>query len=194
MGVSSEHDPLYVERIVLLKQTASACYVEMDDQAVADHIENSAEIGIPPARCGRIWLHTHPGSSAQPSMTDEETFARAFGGCDWSVMFILARGGQMYARLQIGVIEGVQVELPVRIDWSAWPEVATSLVRPQDLNQWERSLDELVTPEPQLITRGLGVDYDAQDERAWKAAMDELEAEYDLTRELIEQKEGQYHE
>jgi len=98
MGVSSEHDPLYVERIVLLKQTASACYVEMDDQAVADHIENSAEISIPPARCGRIWLHTHPGSSAQPSMTDEETFARAFGGCDWSVMFILARGGQMYAR------------------------------------------------------------------------------------------------
>src|SRR5947209_14095353 len=39
----------------------------------------------------RLFMHTHPGNSPQPSATDEETFARVFGRCDWAVMFILAR-------------------------------------------------------------------------------------------------------
>ena len=51
-------------------------------------------------------------------MTDEETFARVFGRTDWAVMFILARGGQSYARLRFHVGPGGDVDLPVHVDYS----------------------------------------------------------------------------
>ncbi len=191
MGISAEDDPLYVERIELVKQSASACFVEMDDEAVADHIDNCAQMGIPPARCGRIWMHTHPGSSAEPSMTDEQTFHRAFGGCDWSVMFILARGGAIYARLQFGALAGVQVKIPVTVDWSAWPTIATTLLDPDLTQQWQMRHSQCVRLEPTHITRGMVFDYDALDERAWRVAMAELDGEYDLTGEMIADSESE---
>ena len=65
----------------------------------------------------RIWIHTHPGDSPHPSGTDEETFERCFGNTDWAVMFILARGGQTYARLRFRVGPGGEVVLPVDVDF-----------------------------------------------------------------------------
>ena len=81
-----------------------------------------------PEQFARLFMHTHPGDSPQPSATDEETFARVFGGCDWAVMFILARGGQCYARLRYNVGPGVEVELPVEVDYSR-PFAATAMER-----------------------------------------------------------------
>ena len=75
-------------------------------------------MGRRPEQFGRLWVHTHPGNFAEPSMTDEETFARVFGRTDWAVMFILARGGQSYARLRFHVGPGGDVDLPVRVDYS----------------------------------------------------------------------------
>ena len=63
-------------------------------------------------------MHTHPGDSASPSGTDEETFARCFGNSDWAIMFILARGGQTYARLALNTGPGGDLLLPVEIDFS----------------------------------------------------------------------------
>ena len=65
-----------------------------------------ALVGLPPERFARIWVHTHPGKSPHPSITDEETFQRCFGNSDWAVMFILARGGQSYARLRLNAGPG----------------------------------------------------------------------------------------
>ena len=64
-------------------------------------------------------MHTHPGASAEPSLIDEETFARVFGACDWAVMFILAQGGGSYARLRFGVGPGGSMEIPVEVDYGA---------------------------------------------------------------------------
>ena len=64
--------------------------------------------------CGCIRI---PGRSAEPSATDEATFSRVFGGADWAVMFILARGGQTYARLRCNVGPGADVKLPVDVDY-----------------------------------------------------------------------------
>jgi hypothetical protein len=72
-------------------------------------------------------VHTHPGSSAQPSGTDEETFERAFGRCDWSIMFIISRTGQTYARLRFAAGPQASLLLPVRVDWAAWADVLTDL-------------------------------------------------------------------
>ncbi|MDB5319505.1 MAG: hypothetical protein JWN40_1136 [Phycisphaerales bacterium] len=124
-------DPLYIDRVETVLQGTTAVSVEFGDQAVADHFDRCADAGIAPGRCGRVWIHTHPGSSAQPSWVDEATFDRVFGPCDWAIMFILSRTGQTYARLRINAGPGATVLLPVAVDWRDW---VSTVERPsQDL-------------------------------------------------------------
>lgn len=116
-GVTSPENPLLIEEFLTVKQHVSWASVAFDDEAVADHFEDQVDLGRRPENFSRIWLHTHPGSSPTPSSTDEETFERVFGRCDWAVMFILACGGQTYARLRFNAgLEG-ELLLPVEIDY-----------------------------------------------------------------------------
>ncbi|MFA9479830.1 hypothetical protein ACERK3_16220 [Phycisphaerales bacterium AB-hyl4] len=101
----------------MVKQTATTVTVAFDDEAVADYFEQQLDAGLSVERFFRVWLHTHPGHSAEPSTTDEETFTRVFGDCHWAVMGILARGGQRYARLRFGVGPGGEGRIPVKIDF-----------------------------------------------------------------------------
>jgi hypothetical protein len=117
-GLTSPEDLLLVQDILLVKQETSSVTVRFDDVAVADLFEDLVEQGHRPEEFGRIWAHTHPGSSPQPSSVDEETFDRVFGKCDWAVMFILATSGHTYARLRFGVGPGGMIEIPVRVDYS----------------------------------------------------------------------------
>jgi hypothetical protein len=146
-GLSSEADPLVIEDILLVRQQATAVTVEFGDEAVADLIDDQADRGVPPQRCARVWVHTHPGSNTSPSGVDERTFARCFGGADFSVMLILPLGGKTYARLQlIGPVK-TAVEIPVMVDWASLPlwldEQRTTL--PDLVQRWSMELDELVT-------------------------------------------------
>ena len=120
-GITAENAMLHVEDFVTVRQLASPTTVVMDDQAVADFADRCVDAGLPPQRFLRVWCHTHPGSSPLPSGTDEDTFFRVFGSCDWAVMFILARTAASYARLSFHCGPGAAVRLPVRVDWSAWP-------------------------------------------------------------------------
>ena len=102
-----------------MRQNCTAATVRFDDAAVADHFDECVDAGLAPERFARVWVHTHPGHSARPSGTDERTFARVFGGCDWSVMAVLARGGRSYARLRFAAGPGGDLVLPVGVDFSA---------------------------------------------------------------------------
>ena len=84
-GIASEEDPLYIEDFITVKQECTCVTTDMDDEAVADFFEDMFADGIEPWRCGRVWIHTHPGMSPTPSSTDQETFQRVFGKCDWAV-------------------------------------------------------------------------------------------------------------
>jgi hypothetical protein len=123
-GISSEHDLLYVEDFETVKQAVTIVSVKFEDQAVADYTDACVDAGMGPQRFLRIWCHTHPGESPNPSMTDEETFGRVFGSCDWSVMFIIGRTGKTYARLAFSAGPAASVLLPVSVDWASWPQVA----------------------------------------------------------------------
>src|SRR5690606_33202362 len=90
---------------------------------------------------GRLWAHTHPGNSASPSGTDEDTFERVFGGCDWAVMFILARGGETYARLRIG--QGLNVDVPLTVVVEYAVECAAT-----DFRGWRAEYEANVRAEP----------------------------------------------
>jgi hypothetical protein len=67
--------------------------------------------------------------------------SRVFGAFHWSVMFILARGGATYARLQFRVGPGGSWEIPVAVDYSQ-PFPAT------DQEAWRRYFEMLVAAEP----------------------------------------------
>lgn len=118
-GVASDpKELLIIDDFVTVKQITSPVSVVFDDRSVADYFEAQVDLGRRPGQFARVWLHTHPGDCTYPSGTDEQTFERVFRGCDWAVMFILARGGQTYCRLRFNTGPGGQVELPVEVDYS----------------------------------------------------------------------------
>ena len=102
---------------VTVKQEVTGASVKFDDSAVADYLDAQIDAGRRPEQFMRTWLHSHPGNWADPSQTDEETFARVFGSCDWAVMFIIGRDGKSHARLRFNVGPGGQVQIPVEVDY-----------------------------------------------------------------------------
>ena len=116
-GITPVDDLLYVQDIELVRQTCDIASVAFDDASVADFFDRQMDAGRRPEQVGRIWVHTHPGSCPNPSGTDNETFVRVFGRSNWSVMFILARNGQTYARMEFHVGPGGSLLMQVGIDY-----------------------------------------------------------------------------
>jgi hypothetical protein len=140
-GISAADDLLLIEDIVLVSQSATWAHVAFNDEAIADFFDRQVAAGRKPEAFGRIWVHTHSGKSAVPSGTDEATFTRVFGRSNWAIMFILARGGQTYARLRYNTGPGADFLLPVEVDFScpftgtdisAWDHEYASAVQIQD--------------------------------------------------------------
>lgn len=117
-GITEADDLLFVTDFALVKQKVTAVSVSFDDEAVANFFEDQVEAGRKPEQFARIWLHTHPGNSPQPSCTDESTFQRVFGSCDWSIMAIIAQDGSTYARLRFNAGPGGEVKIPICVDYS----------------------------------------------------------------------------
>ena len=139
-GITAEDDPLYVEEFITVRQHVSPVTVHFHDDSVADFFDRCVDRGLPPDRFARLWCHTHPGASVVPSVTDEETFARSFGRCDWAVMFILGRTGKTYARLAFTAGPGAQLELAAAVDWSKWPACLVDQRSPQgaEAEHWQQ--------------------------------------------------------
>jgi proteasome lid subunit RPN8/RPN11 len=133
-AVTSPNDLLLVEDVCLVRQQCTAITVEFDDESVADFYDEQVDAGLKPEQFGRIWLHTHPGTSSEPSLTDEETFDRCFGSVEWAVMFILAKGGETYARLRFNVGPQSTQEINVEIVYSSPFEGSNNF-------EWKREFD-----------------------------------------------------
>ena len=117
-GITEPDDLLFVQDFVTVKQQVTCVSVKFDDEAVANFFEDQVDLGRRPEQFARIWCHSHPGMSPEPSMTDEDTFVRVFGNCQWSVMLIVAEGNKTYAKLSFNVGPGGQVLIPVGVDYS----------------------------------------------------------------------------
>lgn len=112
-------------------------FVSFNDDAVADFFDQQVDAGRFPEQFARIWIHTHPGDCPEPSPTDERTFDRVFGACHWAVMFILARGGESFARVRFNHGPMCEIEIPVEIDYlTAFAE--------SDHASWEREYSDNV--------------------------------------------------
>jgi hypothetical protein len=154
-GIAAADDLLLVEDVKLVRQTVTVASVAFDDQAVAEFFDEQVDLGRKPEQFARIWLHTHPGNSPEPSGTDEGTFHRVFGRTDWALMFILAQGGQRFARLRFHVGPGGDVELPVGVEYgspfaasdhAAWDKEYTACVQVAELPTSPRKLFPSLDP------------------------------------------------
>jgi len=145
-GIAPAVDLLYVEDIRLVQQTCTSISVAFDDSAVAEFFDDQIDLGRRPEQFGRIWIHTHPGDSAQPSPVDEETFSRVFGPCDWAVMFIIAREGETYCRLRFRAGPSGAFEIPVLTDFQ------TSFAG-SDFETWAGEYDVTVRKAEFALTR-----------------------------------------
>ena len=177
-GLSEPDDPLRVLDVLTVAQCASIASVRLADEAVADFFDAQVDAGRRPEQFARLWIHTHPGNSAEPSSLDFETFDRVFSDCDWSAMIILARGGQTSARLRFGVGPGGQVKLPVEVDYSrpfpasdeeAWGREYRSNVRSQRPKPVAAACG--IEDWPEVIT---AEDLEAMDEAEQRAVLCEL--------------------
>lgn len=143
-GIADPQAPLVIVDVILVPQECTAITVKFDDAGVADFFDEQVDRGRRPEEFARLWLHTHPGDSALPSSTDEATFTRVFGKSDWAVMFILAHGGETYARLRFRAGPGGQLRIPVDVDYGQ--EFVAS-----DQAGWNREYQSNVrTPLPEL--------------------------------------------
>jgi hypothetical protein len=118
-GVTRPDDLLYIEDVQTVQQQCSVVTVKFDDAAVARFFDEQVDAGRQPAQFARVWIHTHPEISAQPSGTDEETFARVFGSSDWAVMFILSKTDDLSCRLRFNIGPGGALEIPVSVDYGS---------------------------------------------------------------------------
>ena len=139
-GITDAGDLLHVRDIVLVPQRCNEVFVAFDDTAVAEFFDDQIDQGHQPEQFARIWIHTHPGESAQPSSVDVETFHRVFGRCDWAVMFILARGGQTFAQLHWRSGGPASIPLDVEVDF-------TPPFEGSDAELWEEEYLECVEPQ-----------------------------------------------
>jgi len=137
-AITDPDNPQRITDFALVKQTVSAAYTEMDDEGIADYVQEQITQGREIKDFFRIWIHTHPSGVTSPSTTDEETFRRVFGDCPWSVMVIVPRGHRAIGVVQYGVGPGGQNKIDVGIDWTAqfpatqhgeWKEEFTRLVQ-----------------------------------------------------------------
>ena len=122
--------------------------VELDDEALANYVEDQVELGRHPSECLRIWIHTHPGTGIEPSGTDWDMFKSKFTDCDWSLMAIMGSDGETSGgHLWVTYPETGFITLPkIEIDWSVSLEEA-------DPSDWQKELDEKVSsPAPVKIT------------------------------------------
>jgi proteasome lid subunit RPN8/RPN11 len=128
-AISAADDLLCVEDVELVRQRCTLASVAFDDESVAEFFDQQVDAGRKPEQFARIWVHTHPGSSAEPSSVDEETFRRVFGRCDWAVLFIVSQTGQTYCRIRFRTGPGGSFRIPIEVDyegpfrgtdWEAW--------------------------------------------------------------------------
>lgn len=139
-GITDPDDLLLVKDIVVVKQSVTSVSILFDDEAVANFFEDQVERGKTPEQFARVWLHSHPGDSPKPSITDEETFQRVFGNCNWAVMCIVAKNSDIFARLRFNIGPKGQMHIPVLIDHSVEFEAA-------DFDLWEKQYRDNVTEE-----------------------------------------------
>jgi len=118
-GITKEDDPLYIIDLAVLKQKVGPASVEFDGPDIARFWMKCDSENLIPAQYTRVWIHTHPGNSATPSGTDENTFTRHWGQSDWALMVVVARDNTTTVRLRYNTGIPADYQLNMKIEYDA---------------------------------------------------------------------------
>lgn len=140
-GISDPNDPLLVHSLYVPKQKCNPVFTSIDDDSRFDMVEWAEENGIRIDQINRIWLHTHPEMSADPSRVDEETFQK-LANCDYAVMGILSRTNDVYARIQHKSSK-TDYQIPIEVLWKEFPSSLENLAG--KTVEWKKNYDENIT-------------------------------------------------
>lgn len=139
-GITDPDNPLLIVGLHMPKQACTVASCSFDETGIGESVEELSKLGLHVSQYGRVWIHTHPGNSPNPSGKDEQTFSEDFKGKPFAVMMILAKGGQWYARAKW---DGSNVpllsrEIDVSVCWDCEFEGS-------DWLEWTNELSEKVT-------------------------------------------------
>ena len=144
-------DPLYIDDVYVPKQEVTAVTYNLAEDALTNYafdiMDRYPEGGV--MASGNMQGHTHPGNSATPSGTDEADFNSGYGR-GWAVMFILARGGETYARLRVKDPVQQDIVMAVEVDWKGWVEAGATPL--PDVAAWWAQYDGRVTKKASVWT------------------------------------------
>ena len=118
--VTHPNNFLCITDFVMAAQECSATSTEMDGEDLLSLMYMMRDQGIDNERWARIWLHTHPGMSPNPSQTDEKEFASNYASQQWAIMAILSTDGRTYCRLKSNVGPTITKELQIRVANGLW--------------------------------------------------------------------------
>lgn len=144
-AITSPEDPALIIDFVVLKQTSSVASFDFDKDGMQDYLNEMVDRGISPNNCFRIYIHTHPGNSPQPSSVDDEQFDELMENYPWFCMVIFAKDLSTYARVKMTQGCGIEAELDLEIDWDVPCE-------PVDFGDLDLIFDEMVSE--RKITKG----------------------------------------
>lgn len=143
-ALTDAKDPYLVIDFMMPKQECSGATTEMTSEGIVelfDKLSGPAKfggMGISPSRYGRIWIHTHPGFSSEPSGTDWSTFRDVFGDKDWAIMFVLGKGKEATCILRLAELPKGHFRIPWDIDWDyQFPA--------SDFEAWDKEYDDKVS-------------------------------------------------
>ena len=146
--ISSPDDPFLVVDFYTIKQECTGVETLMDDDDFARYMIKMAKAGVDPCRCMRIWVHSHPFSSAvpSPSGTDEDTFKERTGAdSEWAIMIILGKGSP-FLRLKVKS-RLMEEEFFYDIDWEIdWTSIVDESIVAEWGAEFKRNIHERELP------------------------------------------------
>lgn len=137
-AITSPEDPSLILDFVVLPQTSSSCEFDFSPDGMQNYLNEMVDAGISPNNCFRMYIHTHPGNSPQPSSVDNEQFDKLMQDYPWFGMIIFAKDLSTYARVKMTQGCGLEAELDLEIDWDVPCE-------PVDFNELDKIFDEKVS-------------------------------------------------
>jgi proteasome lid subunit RPN8/RPN11 len=130
LGIGEKDQFHYITDMRIPKQECTAVTTDIDNHAHIQFRFDLEDKGLP-AECGQLWFHTHPGSSANPSSTDVDTWKESYVNTDkpFGGMGIIAKSNGKnctFARIMYDSIIGRQQQQCDML-YEAYPDKWVSL-------------------------------------------------------------------
>lgn len=115
LGVTDK-DSLLVRDVFVPRQRCSVLSTEFDMNDVSDYVTRMCEDGYEVSQVMRVWIHTHPGMSPNPSGVDYQTFEEAYGDSDFAVMCVVGDRRRSTSVLDINTKFG-RIRSFLKVSW-----------------------------------------------------------------------------